>query len=98
VKTLNTIGAVLATLAIAAVSMAPAAVAADDSGTVEVVNTETVQVYVSPEGEVETQRVYEQLSFTGDGSVTVANPIEESGLRNLDGFSDVSAEDGVQEV
>ncbi len=97
-KTIHTIGAALATMAVAAVSLAPAAVAAEDSGTVDVVNTETVQVYVSPDGEVESQRVYEQLSFTGDGSVTVANPIEESGLRNLDGFSDVSAEDGVQEV
>lgn len=95
---MHTIGTGLAALAVGAVSLAPGAVAADDSGTVDVVNTETVQVYISPEGEVESQRVYEQLSFTGDGSVTVANPIEESGLRNLDGFSDVSSEDGVQEV
>lgn len=97
-KTMHTIGAGLATLAIVSVSVAPAATAADDSDSVEVVNTETVQVYVSPEGEIQTQRVYEQLSFTGDGSVTVANPIEESGLRNLDGFSGVSTDDGVQEV
>jgi putative membrane protein len=97
VKTTTTIGAGLAALALGAVSLAPAAVAADDSG-VDVVNTETVQVYVNSDGEVESQRVYEQLSFTGDGSVTVANPIEESGLRNLDGFSGVSADDGVQEV
>lgn len=97
-KTMNTIGAVLVMMAIAAVSVAPAAVAAEDSGSVEVVNTETVQIYVNPDGEVESQSVYEQLSFTGDGSITVDNPIEESGLRNLDGFSGVAAEDGVQQV
>lgn len=97
-KPLHTITAGIAVAAISALSVAPAAAAAEDSGTVQVVNTETVQVYVGSDGEVESQRVYEQLSFTGDGSITVDNPIEESGLRNLDGFSGVSAEDGVQEV
>ncbi len=97
-KTMHTIGAGIAALAIGAVSLAPAAIAAEDSGDVDVVNTETVQVYVNPDGEVASSRVYEQLSFTGDGTVTVANPVEQSGLRNLDGFSGVSAEDGLQEV
>ncbi len=97
-KNVNTIGAGFAAFALGAVALAPGAVAAEDSGSVDVVNTETVQVYVTPDGEVASQRVYEQLSFTGEGTVTVDNPVEESGLRNLDGFSGVSAEDGVQSV
>lgn len=91
-------GAGLAALAIGAVAIAPGAVAADESGNVDVVNTETVQVYINAEGEIERQSVYEQLSFTGDGTVEVANPVETDGLRNLDGFGGVSAEDGVQDV
>ncbi|MFD1945782.1 hypothetical protein [Nocardioides aestuarii] len=91
-------GAGLAALALGAVAIAPGAVAADDSGDVDVVNTETVQVYINSDGEIERQSVYEQLSFTGDGTVDVANPVETDGLRNLDGFGGVSAEDGVQDV
>ena len=92
------LGASLTAMAIGAVAMAPGAMAADEAGDVEVVNTETVQVYVSPTGEIERQAVYEQLSFTGQGSVDIANPVEAEGLRNLDGFGGVSAEDGVQSV
>ena len=94
----RTFGAGLAAIAVTAFAIAPAAMAAEESGDVEVVNTETVQVYVGPDGEVESQRVYEQLSFTGQGSVAVSNPVEQDGLRNLDGFGGVSAEDGVQDV
>ena len=78
---------VAATSGVAAVlcgMVAAPAVAAD--GDVDVLNTETVQVYTSPTGEVETQRVYEQLILTGTGSVDLSNPISTDGLRNLDGF------------
>ncbi|MGH3346268.1 MAG: hypothetical protein ACRDO4_04755, partial [Nocardioides sp.] len=92
----TTLGAGAALLALAVAATGPAAYAAE--GDVEVVNTETIQVYVSSEGDIESQRVYEQLSLTGSGSVELANPIEESGLRNLDGFSGLSVEDGVQNV
>ncbi len=86
----------LTTLALMTLSSAPAAFAAD--GDVEVVNTETVQVYLDSHGQIQSQRVYEQLTLTGQGSVDVLNPIEESGLRNLDGFSGYDVEDGLQQV
>ncbi|WP_325119830.1 hypothetical protein [Nocardioides sp.] len=70
--------------------VASPAVAAD--GDVDVLNTETVQVYTSPSGEVESQRVYEQLVLTGTGSVDLSNPISTDGLRNLDGFAGVDVE------
>lgn len=90
------IAAVVAATAFAASTWAPAAVAAD--GDVEVVNTETIQVYVGSEGDIESQRVYEQLTLTGTGSVDLENPIEEDGLRNLNEFGDLSVEDGVQNL
>ena len=88
---------VAATSGVAAVLcgvVAAPAVAAD--GDVDVLNTETVQVYTSPTGEVETQRVYEQLVLTGTGSVDLSNPISTDGLRNLDGFSGFDVNDGEQ--
>jgi putative membrane protein len=86
-----------ATLGVAAVlsGMAAAPAVAADGG-VDVLNTETVQIYTSPTGEVETQRVYEQLAMTGTGSVDVSNPISTDGLRNLDGFGGFDVEDGEQ--
>jgi putative membrane protein len=88
---------VAATSGLAAVlcgMVAAPAVAAD--GDVDVVNTETVQVYTSPTGEVETQRVYEQLVMTGTGSVDLSNPISTDSLRNLEGFGGVDVEGGEQ--
>ncbi|MFL6003140.1 MAG: hypothetical protein ACJ72P_10060, partial [Nocardioides sp.] len=88
---------VAATSGVAAVlcGMASApAVAAD--GDVDLLNTETVQIYTSPTGEVETQRVYEQLALTGTGAVDVSNPISTEGLRNLDGFGGFDVEGGEQ--
>ncbi len=88
---------VAATSGVAAVlcgTVAAPAVAAD--GDVDVINTETVQVYTSPTGEVDTQRVYEQLILTGTGSVDVSNPISTDGLRNLEGFGSVDVEGGEQ--
>jgi putative membrane protein len=72
---------------------APLALAATD-GDVVVTNTETVQVYLDADGEIDTQRVYEQLVLTGTGDVSLENPIETDGLRNLDGFSGYDVEDG----
>lgn len=65
-------------------------------GDVDVVNTETVQVYMSADGEIETRRVYEQLVLAGEGTVEVRNPVEPDGLRNLDGFGGFDVDKGVQ--
>jgi len=72
--------------------MAFAAVAEGDD--VEVVNTETVQVYMSAGGDIESKRIYEQLVMTGEGWVDIENPVGEDGLRNLDGFSGFTIKDG----
>ena len=85
------------TAVLALLSMAPAT-AGGATGDVDVVNTETVQVYMSADGEVGTQRVYEQLGMTGNGTVDLTNPISTSGLRNLDGFSGIKIVDGKQVV
>ncbi|TDD71706.1 hypothetical protein E1262_06155 [Jiangella aurantiaca] len=61
---------------------------------VEVTNTETVQVYLNPDGGVDRARVYDQLDLTGTGSVDLSNPVTTDGLRNLDGFGDTDTEDG----
>ena len=90
-----TVGAGLAALALASTATAPGAYAASE-GEVDVVNTETVQVYVNPDGSIESQKVYEQLTLTGTGTTDIANPIEEQGLRNLNGFESPEVEDGVQ--
>ncbi len=90
------VAAVVAATAFATSTWAPAAVAAD--GDVQVVNTETIQVYTDATGEVQTKRVYEQLALTGNGSVDLSNPIETDGLRNLDSIGGVDVEDGNQVV
>ena len=81
--------------AVSAFSAAPAVAASDD---VEIVNTETVQVYTSSTGTVTSQRIYEQLAMTGNGPVDFANPVQTDGLRNLDGFGGFDIEDGQQLV
>ena len=75
------IASIAAVSAIVATVAATPAYAAD--GDVEVVNTETVQVYTASSGEVQTRRVYEQLKMTGQGSVDLDNPISTDNLRNL---------------
>lgn len=86
--------AVTAAGTLAALAVAPAAVAAD--GDVEVANTETIQVYTDSTGAVKSTRVYEQIAMTGTGAVDLANPIETDGLRNLDEFGGFDVEDGQQ--
>lgn len=90
------VGAVAATTALLACMTSAPAMAAD--GDVQVVNTETVQVYTDASGAVQTQRVYEQIALTGTGDVDLSNPIEEDGLRNLDGFGGFDVEGGEQQV
>jgi putative membrane protein len=84
----------LAVAGTVAVSSGPAYAA--DGGDVNVVNTETIQVYTSPTGDVQTRRVYEQLALTGKGSVTLENPVSTHNLRNLDGFSGFDVKGGDQ--
>lgn len=61
---------------------------------VTVSNTETIQAHLDASGKVQDKRVYEQLAFTGQGSVDVANPVSTDGLRNLDGFGGFDVKDG----
>lgn len=78
---------------------APGAMAADEvSGDVQVTNTETVSVRMSPTAEVKSKRVYEQLVLSGRGKVDIANPVSTTGLRNLDGFGGWEVVEGVQRV
>lgn len=78
-----------ATTLVAALVAAPLAAAE-----VDVTNTETVQVYLEPDGAVDSARVYDQLDLTGSGTVELRNPVTTDGLRNLDGFGDTDTEDG----
>jgi putative membrane protein len=65
-------------------------------GDVQVTNTETIQTYTDATGAVQSSRVYEQMALTGTGTVTVSNPIETDGLRNLDGFAGYDVQNGDQ--
>jgi putative membrane protein len=81
---------------VAAVAAAAGSATADDeSSGVRTTNTQTVQTYLSPDGKISSSRMYEQLTLTGDGNVTVENPVGPNSLRNLDGFGGISAKDGV---
>ena len=73
-----------------------AAAGSADTGDIDVVNTETVQVYADATGVVDTERVYEQLELSGEGSITLSNPVALDGLRNLDGFGALRTEGGSQ--
>jgi putative membrane protein len=71
--------------------------AAADSEDLTTTNTETVQTYLDADGKIDSSRIYEQLTLTGDGSVTVENPVGDNSLRNLNGFGGMDAKDGVVE-
>jgi putative membrane protein len=88
------VAAVSAAAAVAAIGWVPSAMAAD--GDVQVTNTETIQTYTDATGAVQSSRVYEQIALTGTGTVTVTNPIETDGLRNLDGFAGYDVQNGNQ--
>jgi putative membrane protein len=64
------------------------------AGDVVVTNTETIQAHLNATGKVKDARVYDQLAFTGNGTVDVANPVSSKGLRNLDGFGGYDVKDG----
>jgi putative membrane protein len=89
--------AVLALAAVGSGTLLAPADAVTASG-VDVTNTETVQVYVDPDGKLGMQHVYEQLVLTGHGKADLTNPVSTSGLRNLDGFGGVKVEGGKQVV
>jgi putative membrane protein len=96
-RTLRRISAITGAAALIGLTTASSGFAADPApGDVQVVNTETVQVYLSPSGKVESKRVYEQLALTGHGSVDIKNPVSTAGLRNLDGFGGFDVKDGEQ--
>ena len=82
----------------AAVALAPSSTAgpvrAESSDAITVVNTETVQARLDAAGRLDEARLYEQLTFTGDGTATVVNPTATGGLRNLDGFGGFTVRDG----
>ena len=72
-------------------SAAPALAA---TGDVVVTDRETVQIYMTPTGEVKVARLYDQVTATGKGTVDISNPVPTDGLRNLDGLKDLDVEDG----
>jgi putative membrane protein len=69
--------------------------AATEADGIATTNTETVQTYLDADGNIDSSRIYEQLTLTGKGSVTTENPVDTNGLRNLNGFSGLDAKDGV---
>ncbi|HSX66949.1 hypothetical protein [Nocardioides sp.] len=98
-RTTRRTAAAASAVALAALTTSgPVALAAGTTGDgkVDVVNTETVQVYMDADGRVESRRVYEQLVLTGKGTVDVENPVSTKGLRNLDGFGGFEVKDGEQ--
>jgi putative membrane protein len=78
----------------ALLSLTSAAPAMAANGEVIVVDRETVQAYLTPTGEVKVARIYDQITATGKGTVTIENPVGTDGLRNLDGLKGVTVEDG----
>lgn len=82
----------LAVPAIAVLGAGPALAAG--AGSVEVTNTETVQAYLDATGKLDVARVYEQVAMQGKGTVQLSNPVETSGLRNLDGFGGFDVQKG----
>ena len=83
-------GAATSAVLLSLSSAAPAMAASD----VLVVDRETVQVYMTPTGEVKVARVYDQVTATGQGTVTIKNPVGTDGLRNLDGLQDPDVVNG----
>lgn len=104
VRRTTTLALAAGALTLLSSSTLPGALAAaggDDArspGSVDVVNTETVQAFLDPDGAVSSTRVYEQLVLTGKGRASLENPISTSGLRNLDGFGGWSADGGSQRL
>jgi putative membrane protein len=83
----------LAAAAVVALGASPAA-AAGLATDVVVSNTETVQAYLTPTGELDVARIYDQVAMSGQGTVDLVNPVSTEGLRNLDRFGGFEVEDG----
>lgn len=81
---------------VALVGVVPASSFADGTGSggVSTTNTETIQTFLSPDGKIDSSRIYEQLTLVGNGKATVDNPVDPDGLRNLDGFGGLDAKNG----
>jgi putative membrane protein len=97
-RVLRRLGAITGVVALAGLTTAPVFAADSGSGSVKVVNTETIQVYMSAAGDIQSKRVYEQLALSGHGSVDLKNPVSTDGLRNIDGFGGFDVKDGEQIV
>jgi putative membrane protein len=72
---------------------AQASVAASGDAPV-VVNRETVQAELHPDGSLDVARLFSQLTIVGKGVVSLTDPTSGKGLRNLDGFSSPTVRDG----
>ncbi|PVU82178.1 hypothetical protein DDP54_03210 [Cellulomonas sp. WB94] len=84
----------LAILVASTPASATSAATTASTGDVVVTNTETVQARLDATGKQQEARVYEQLTFTGQGKTHVTNPVSTKGLRNLDGFGGFTVADG----
>jgi putative membrane protein len=91
------LAALLTVTAVVGLGPGSALAATTDPSGVSTTNTETVQTYLNADGKIDSSRIYEQLTLTGQGSVTTRNPVDTNGLRNLDGFGGLDAKDGVLE-
>lgn len=83
-----------AAVAVSLLGSAPGATAGAFATPDAVVNRETVRVDLSAEGEKKVARLYSQLVVDGNGTVRVADPTATEDLRDLDGFSVPSTQDG----
>jgi putative membrane protein len=81
---------------VAFVTASPGLALADSQGSsVTSTNTETIQTYMNADGKISDSKLYEQLTATGNGNVTLDNPVDSNGLRNIDGFGGLSPRNGV---
>ena len=78
--------------------MVASAAATGVKGDVSITNTETVDAKLSATGRVSSQRIYDQLVVTGDGTVDIENPVSTDSLRNLNGFGGPAVRDGKQRI
>jgi putative membrane protein len=78
-------------LALTGPVMAAFAAGAD---TLKVQTSQTVKANLTNTGEFDNGYVFSQVSVTGKGAVVVKNPTSTQGLRNLDGWSGPSTQDG----
>ena len=54
-------------------AVAPSFAATTTADDVDVVNTETVQIYMNADGDIDSKRVYEQLALKGKGKVDLTD-------------------------